>query len=131
MAQREAGMTLVEVLVALVLLSFGVLGVAPIFVVALTSNAASADFGWTGAYAVERAEQLRAQSYNSLTVGGSLTSDSAGYFDYPEPGIVVRWQVTDNGSVVSGTKVVTVRALALRAMQGPSREITLSTIRGG
>jgi len=112
------------------LLGFGTMAAAPLFVMALKNNAASADFGWAGAHAVERMELLRGEDYDALSIGGSLTSDSSGYFDHPGPGIVVRWQVEDNSDAVDGTKVVTVRALALRELRGPSREVTLSTIRG-
>ena len=41
----ESGLSLVELLIALVLLGFGMLAVAPLFTSALTGTAAGADFG--------------------------------------------------------------------------------------
>ncbi len=130
MSNRQSGLTLLELLISLVLLGFGVLAVAPLFVSALTGTATSADLGWVGAYATERMELLRTQDYGTLTVGGSLVADSSGYVDNPEPGILVRWEVVDNSAAVSGTKVVTVRAMSLRQTRGVARGVTLSTIRG-
>ncbi len=130
MRRSAAGFTLVEFLVALTLMAIGLLAVVPMFVQAMASNATSGDFGRVGALAVGRMEQLRSTPFNTLSVGGSLTTDATGYFVYPEPEIVVRWQIVDNGGTVAGTKITTVRAIALSNLTGPRREATLSTIRG-
>jgi len=73
MRTREAGFTLVEVLVALFLLALGLLAVAPMFVYATRVAAASADLGTVDARAVHRLEVLRATDFSALvaTVNGS------------------------------------------------------------
>ena len=128
-ARSSAGFTLIEVLVALVLIGIGVLAAAPMFVYAMQGNAVAADFGSVGAIAVERMELLRSQDYSTLAPGGSLTSSVSGYSDTSNPDYVVRWQIANN-AVPSGTRSVTVRAIAVRRVVGARKEITLTTLRG-
>jgi prepilin-type N-terminal cleavage/methylation domain-containing protein len=127
--RRTAGFTLLEVLVALVLIGVGVLAAAPMFVYAMQGNAVAADFGSVGAIAVERMELLRAQEYSDLTPGGSLTGSVSGYSDSSNSDYVVRWQIADN-AVPTGTRSITVRAIAVRRVVGARKEITLTTLRG-
>ena len=128
-SSRASGFTLLEVLVALVLIGVGVLAAAPMFVYAMQGNAVAADFGSVGAIAVERMELLRSQEYGTLAPGGSLTATVNGYSDTSNPDYVVRWQIVDN-AVPAGTRAITVRATAVRRVVGARKEITLTTLRG-
>ena len=127
------GFTLVEVLIALLLMAVGVLGTAPLFILAVQGNAIGGDFGQMGAIAVERLEQLRAESYYSanLPPGGSLTSNVTGYFDDSNPDFLVRWTINDN-IVRADTKTIAVRAIVLGTVTpgGQRKQITLGTLRG-
>ena len=129
MRTREAGFTLVEVLVALFLLAIGLLAVAPMFVYATRVAAASADLGTVDARAVHRLEVLRATDFSALVGGGSLTANTAGYFDASDPDVTVRWTIVNN-AVPATLKTITVRAIATRRAIGLQKEITLSTRRG-
>lgn len=129
MRRHERGFSFIEVLVALFLMSLGVLAVAPMFVYAMEGNASGADFGAVGALAVERSERLRQQDYNDLDVGGSLTADTTDYYDDSHPDVLLRWEIEANASP-SRTKLITVRAIAKRDLDGPRREVTLVTLRG-
>jgi type II secretory pathway pseudopilin PulG len=122
-------MTLVEVLLALLLIGVGVLAAAPMFVYAMQGNAVGGDLGSVGAFAVERMELLRAQNYFAIPAGGSLTSDVTDYSDTSDPEVTVRWTITDN-TAPNGTKTITVRAIANRQVVGEPKEVTLSTVRG-
>ncbi len=130
MNQRAAGLTLIELMISMALMGVGVLAVAPMFVQSMSSNATSADFGRVGALAVGQMESLRSTPYGSLSPGGSLATNTSGYFSQPQPDVLVRWQVVDNSGVVAGTKILTVRAVTLNKRSGPRREATLSTLRG-
>lgn len=123
------GFTLVETLLALSLIGIGVLAVAPLFVLAIESNAASEDFSTAGALAVERMELLRAEGYFDLVAGGSLTTNVTGYVDTSEPGYVVRWSVTDN-ITPAVSKTLRVRVVADRQVIGERKEVTLTLVRG-
>lgn len=126
------GFTLVETIVALFLIGLAVLAAAPMFMYATQVNAVGADFGTGGAKAVERMEELRATPFATLVAGGSLTADTAGYFDASDPSYTIRWQITDNGAPPD-TKTIEVRCIATRtvnANMGNQKQVTLTSLRG-
>jgi type IV pilus modification protein PilV len=110
-AQR--GFSLVEVLVAMVVLTVGLLSLAQLMLLATNSNALSSRMTSTAALAREQMERLKALPYYSnaaartinpqLLDGGSLTVSQGNYFqDYDANGqpvapgqglIVVRWTI--------------------------------------
>jgi len=128
--RRDAnGFTLVETLMALLLISIGVLAAAPMFMYAMQGNASGADFGAAGAMAVERMELLRSANYAALPSGGSVDANVNGYFDDADPGYTVRWRIVTNAAPV-GTKTITVRTIATRQVVGLQKSVTLTTMRG-
>ena len=138
--RKARGFSLVEVLVALFLISIGVLAAAPMFIYAMQGNAVGADLGTVGAVAVEHMELLRSSNYGALAAGGSLTSNVTGYFDNSNPAVTVRWTITDttvgpvtlNGTTVGpvAMKTITVRAVTNRQVVGQRKEITMTAERG-
>lgn len=124
------GFSLVEVLVALLLISLGLLAAAPMFVYAMQENAVGADLGTVGAVAVERMELLRSQNYGMLAPGGSLTGNVTGYFDNSHPDVTVRWTIADTTVGPVDVKTITVRAIAKRHVVGQRKSITMTTSRG-
>jgi prepilin-type N-terminal cleavage/methylation domain-containing protein len=123
--RTQSGFSLVEVLVAVVLLAFGLLAVAPLFVFATRETAASADYGTAGALAVRRMEMLRTVDFNSLAAGGSLTSNTAGFFDTSDPRSTVRWTVANNATPTT-VKTIVVRAISMRQPEGPAKVVELT-----
>lgn len=95
----EAGFTLIEVLVSIVVLVFGLVGVTNLMIVAGSSNAVANATTATTAAARQQLDVLKATPYTALALGGSLTADQAGFFSVPDlqlPGvgsIHTRWQV--------------------------------------
>lgn len=71
----QSGFTLVEALVAIVVLVFGLIGITNLFLVAGTSNQTGNHMSATTAEAIETLEVLKAIPFNSLSVGGDLDSD--------------------------------------------------------
>ena len=124
----EGGFSLVEVLVALVLLMFGVLAVAPMFVYGARKAAASADIGKAGAAAARRMENLRATAYGSLAAGGSLNSNVASYSDTTDPAVLVRWTIVDDATPAT-VKTIAVLAIARRQVSGPAKRVAFTTMR--
>jgi type II secretory pathway pseudopilin PulG len=109
----EAGFTLVESLISIVILVFGLLAVTNLMIVAASSNSVGNQSSATTALASERLETLKAIPFTNLSPGGSLTADTSGFFsrdDIDGVGpILTRWQVFQ----LSGdnqTKFITVRS---------------------
>ena len=129
MRESSSGFTLVEVIVALFLIGLGVLAAAPMFMYAIQGNAVGGEKGEAGALAVEQMEILRAADYVTLSAGGSLTVDTAGYVDTSDPDVTVRWLIVDN-TAPTGSLIISVRVIPAGSIPGSSREVTLTTIRG-
>lgn len=93
----EAGFTLVEALVAMLVLSVGITAVANLMIVGASSNAVGNASTASAALASRELERLKAIEYNTLAVGGNLDADQAGFFrDDAVPGvggIHTRWLV--------------------------------------
>jgi prepilin-type N-terminal cleavage/methylation domain-containing protein len=128
--KRVRGFSLVEVMVALFLISLGVLAAAPMFIYAMQGNAVGADLGTVGAAAVERMELLRQADYGTLSAGGSMNFNITGYSDTTDPEVTVRWAIRDTTLGPITYKSIAVRAMANRQVVGNPKQIILRTERG-
>ena len=125
MNERCDGFTLVEVMIALVLILIVLLSAAPMFVYASQINSAGAEIGSATALAEERMELLRQEVFNNLPDGGDLRNNVAGYSDTSSDGFEVRWRITDS----AGMKRIEVRAVSLSQAPGPTKEASLTFLR--
>jgi prepilin-type N-terminal cleavage/methylation domain-containing protein len=142
----EQGFTLVEVMIAIVILAYGLLVLAQMMVVATNANALSGRMTATAALAKEQLELLKAAPFYTnpavinqgsvnpmLQVGGDLDTDqSAGgvdYFQYydergqpmipNQPGgamYVVRWQVQQIIPPLNGALPLAMLRISVRCM---------------
>ena len=126
--RSENGTSLLEVLVALLLIAMGALSVAPMFITAADANASGADISSLASMATARMESLRATAFHNLIPGGSLTSDLADYSDTTDPDTVLRWEIIDGGGPTD-TKTIQLIAFARRQLSGPRKSVELSTQR--
>ncbi len=126
--RKERGSSLVEALVAMALILFSLLAVAPLFVFAARESLSDASMGAVSAAAVRRLELLNAQSYSTLAVGGRLSANDASFFDDSDPRVLVRWQIAKDAALE--LKTIRVRAVARRIDLGPAKAVTLVTVRG-
>lgn len=98
-SRAEAGFTLVEVLIAIVVLVFGLIAVTNLLVVAATSNRVGNDMTAAAAGATRTMDDLKALPFGDpgLATGGNLGADVAGFFrDDLVQGVSpihVRWQI--------------------------------------
>jgi type IV pilus assembly protein PilV len=117
--RRSAGFTLVEVIVAIVLLGVGLMGMAALSTTVTRANVQSSSLTTATALAQERAERLRTEDYDALASGNdSRVVDNVTYTrswvvtaDDPEPGlktvaIAVSW--TTRGTTHT-TRLTTIR----------------------
>jgi len=76
----EEGFTLVEALIAMVILMVGLAAISNLMIVSATSNTAANLSTASTAAATAQMEVLKSQSFTALTPGGNLTSPAPGYF---------------------------------------------------
>jgi prepilin-type N-terminal cleavage/methylation domain-containing protein len=130
----ESGFTLVEAMVAIVVLLVGVASVANLMVVAASSNTVANQATAAATVASQEIERLTAIPFDQLVVGGNLTADdSAGGVDFfadqglPGVGnIHTRWVVVQ---IDTQTRFIQVRAEADGALTGPRSRADFTTIR--
>jgi hypothetical protein len=101
-ARSEAGFSLIETMVASLVLTIGLVGLAQLLTVAtvMHSDARYATSGTVLAQA--KLDELMKSDTLALSAVqlGSIASNMAPYFDEPEPGITRRWQI-NNGPVAN------------------------------
>ncbi len=127
MVPSENGTSLLEVLVALLLIAMGALSVAPMFISSAKANASGADISSLTSIATARMESFRATAFHDLVAGGSLTSNLAGYSD-TVPGVVLRWVIVDGGGP-SDTKTIRLIATVVTQLAGRPKSVELTTLR--
>lgn len=71
----EAGFSLIEALIAIVILAVGLMAVTNLFLVGGTSNQTANHMSATTAEAIETLEALKAIPFANLAVGGDLAND--------------------------------------------------------
>ena len=128
MVRSDNGTSLLEVLLALVLIAMGALSVAPMFVSSAGANASGADISSLTSMATAHMESLRATAFHDLIPGGSLTSDIAGYADTTDPDAVQRWEIIDGGGPTD-TKTIRLIALAVTPLPEHRKSVEISTLR--
>lgn len=126
----ERGFSLLETLIALLIMLMILLSVAQLFGMSLAVNKAADDITLVTSLASEMMEQLKFRGYDNLTPGGSLTTDVTGYFDTPDTDedsdseYTRRWLLTDNGTHMQ----IQVRVVANDESQGGIKETTVTAI---
>jgi prepilin-type N-terminal cleavage/methylation domain-containing protein len=132
----EAGFTLIEAMVAIVVLLVGVASVANLMVVAASSNTVANQATAAATIASQEIERLSAIPYDQLVVGGDLTADtSVGATDFfseqdlPGVGVIhTRWVVVP----IAGdnqTRFIQVRSEATGALTGPRSRADFTIVR--
>ena len=118
LARSRKGFSLVELVIALMLLTFGLLSLASAMASTIVGQRASSSRNELGVLAEAKLEELR--GYGStlaadplrakLTVGGSVTTSTAGYADTVTTAdnrqYIRRWAISTG---VAGTRRVTIR----------------------
>jgi len=154
-AGREAGFTLVETLIAMVVLTFGLIAITNLFVVAASSNSVANHGTAAAAEAAEVMERLKAIPFNNLSAGGDLDTDQGPLSNCDAevntcvtgtnynssrtiPGvgrIKVRWMTIDVAGPCGGcaggpaTKFIRVRAESLAPLAGPRSRAEFTSFR--
>jgi type II secretory pathway pseudopilin PulG len=96
------GFTLVECVIALVLVMIGFAAIFSLLTACLKTEVISRDLGRANSFSRSKIEELK---NSNRTPGGSLTSNVEGYFDNPTPDYTRRWQISADSM---GTESLTV-----------------------
>ena len=129
--RRRAGMTLVEIMIAMVILSFGLLGVAALQVRAISEGNGGRHLSSASAIARNRVEMLTRQAW-----GAGVLTDTAGAWTAPTNVVTADQtfaqseRITDNAAVAAA---VTIKAIEVRVLWSDSkrqnRSVVLSSAR--
>ncbi len=121
----EAGFTLIEVLIAIIVLVFGLIGITNLFVVATASNQIGNLTTAAAAKSSEAMEELKSLPFTALVPGGSLSADlpsinattnvNANTYNMEEtlPGVGLvktRWVIANPNPGGNDTYYITVRS---------------------
>lgn len=131
--RREGGFTLVEALTAIVILSFGLMAITNLMVVAASSNSVANQSTAAADMAARTMESLKLLAWNDalLNVGGSMTTCVTPNYcrndDIPGVGrIETRWQIQ---SVDVRTRFIRVRSEGRGVLSGPRSRAEFTTFR--
>ena len=130
-ARRRGGMTLVEIMISMVILSFGLLGVAAIQVRAITEGSGGQHLSDASAIARNRVEMLTRQAWNA-----AVLTDTAGAWTAPVNVVTAdetyaqSERITDNAPLAAN---VTIKSIEVRVQwsdtKRQNRSVVLSSAR--
>ena len=131
-AAREGGFTLVEVLIAMVILTIALVSMAELMAVTLRMQMMGRNETSAVRLAQSKIDELVAVDFDSpgtpVAIGGSLTADLAGYFDEPDDsGFKRRWQISAI-NLEPKIRTLTVRMIPNIADRRTNAQIEITTI---
>jgi type II secretory pathway pseudopilin PulG len=134
-AQRsrgEEGFTLIEALIAILILVFGLMAIANLYAIAGTSNTVANAGTVAAAVASEKMEELKSYTFDDakLVAGGNLDSDTKSEeVTIPGAGIIkTRWEIVDVSNDPP-VKFIAVRSQAMGAVTGARSRAEFTTFR--
>jgi len=148
--RAEQGFTLVEALVAMLVLTFGLIAITNLFIVAAGSNTVANHSTAAAAQAAEVMERLKAVDFNTLQANGDLDNDIGTANCNPDVDangcmaptqynmrrsidgvgyIKVRWKITNPGAGGPGTLFIVVRAWSQAPLAGERSRAEFTTFR--
>lgn len=128
----ERGFTLVETLIAMVILTVGLVSMAELLAITLRMQMLGRNETAAVRLVQSKIDELVAVDFGgaaaaSVAVGGSLDSDVTGYNDDPEDGVHRRWQIAAIAGETN-VRLLTVRIIPLVNDRRSSTRIQLTTI---
>ena len=106
--RRRAGMTLVEVMVSLAILGFGLLGVAAIQVRAITESSGGEHLTTASALARNRIEELSRVAWDAAVLAKSASFSAATSLPVADQTYARSERITDNAAAVADTTIKTI-----------------------
>jgi prepilin-type N-terminal cleavage/methylation domain-containing protein len=121
---NDRGFTLIEVLIAMVILTVALVSLAELMAITLRMQMLGRNYTAAVRLAQDKVDELMTQNFNTaatVAIGGNLTMDVANHFDDPSDGgnnvYKRRWTVAagpaDPGVPANSIRVLTVRVIPL------------------
>jgi Tfp pilus assembly protein PilV len=121
----QYGFTLVEVLICSLVVTTGLLSIAGLIGIAVQMHVTARDNARAVRLATRKIEAVSSTTVAGGTAaGGNTDNNAAGYFEQPDSGTIVRWQLSTGP--VAHTRLLTVRVVIGPEMKG--RRVELATI---
>lgn len=136
-SRKRAGFTLIELMIAIVMLSFGLLGMAGLMVSSTQVQQLSTSRSQMTTVAESKLEELRSYGMTAATdplrtrlnVGGSMAAPTAGYADSAQaPGgrwFYRRWQISND---IAGMRRVNLRIVPRSDDRYTPRQVQFTTL---
>jgi prepilin-type N-terminal cleavage/methylation domain-containing protein len=121
----EAGFSLIELMIASVVLTVGLVGMAELLAVSTvmhTNARLQTNSTYMAQTKFDELSKLTFATAPAIQVGGSLTANVANYNDTPVPDVTRRWLVV--AGPTADTRIVTVRIITPGAKQFAQRDLT-------
>ena len=125
--RADAGFTLVEVLISMLVLTVGLVAIAGLLAVTTQMQIGAREAARSTRLAQDKIDALMKLNFTTdpaVAVGGNLTSDVANYSETPLQGVTLRWAVA--AGPTDDLRVLTLRVVNLRTQQ--YRQTDLTTI---
>lgn len=116
----RTGFTLIEVMVAIVVFTFGVMGIAALQVAVAQANRGATNHTRADQILYDKVEELQSTPYNAISSGADI--DTVGGVAFARS-----WTVTDNAPM---NRLKTISLTATWEERGKSFDVQTSTIRG-
>ena len=122
----DEGFTLVEVLVATVVMTIGLVGIAALLALTTEMHFGAREAARSTRLAQDKFDELMKLNFSApeVAIGGDLDANETDYYDQPTTGVTVRWAVA--AGPTDDTRIVTVRVVNEKARK--YRRTDLSTI---
>lgn len=127
----ERGFTLVESLVAMVVLTVGLVSLAQLLAVSLRMQQLGRNETQAVRLAQDKMDQLMSLSFDAsldIAIGGSLAANNANHFDTDEPGYTRRWVVVAGPDGNADLREITIRVIPNSNDRRTSSEYDLVSI---
>ena len=120
----EKGFTLVEVLVATVVMTIGPVGIAALLAITTEMHLGAREAARSTRLAQDKFDDLMKLNFSApeVAIGGDLDANETDYFEEPVTGVTVRWAVA--AGPTDDTRVVTVRVLNEKAQKYRRTDLT-------
>lgn len=133
LSRDQRGFTLVEALVAAVVLTIGLVAVAELLAVSLRMHMLGRESTRATRLAQDKFEELMKVNFSThpsiqINAANTLDADVANYFDAPTPEYTRRWQVAAGPNANWRLRTVTVRVIPTLDDRRVSDEVTITTV---